>query len=101
MLADLVDREAALLGDLAQDLVKLQNLPEWGAFRKRYEELHEQAVRRMAADMLSGGETAEPLDQRKVDYRRGYLKACDDFVAYPERLVARFEKAMERKQRSG
>ncbi len=94
-------REDALLGDLAQDLVKLQASPQWAAFRKRYEEIKDQAARKMASEMLSGGEGADPIDQRQVDYRRGYLRGCDDFVAYPERLVARFEKVMERKQDSG
>ena len=97
---ELVNREVALMGDLARDLLKLQELPEWGAMRAHFEDLKALAQASAYRALYVGSEGAKPLDQRAVDYRRGYLKACEDFVLYPERLVAQFEKAMERKQQS-
>jgi hypothetical protein len=55
----------------------------------------------MLSKLLIGNETVDPIDQRAVDYRRGYLKGTEDFLLYPERLVAQFEKVMERTQDSG
>jgi hypothetical protein len=98
---EVVDRQLALMGDLARELTKLQELPEWDALRQRMDEIRKLMERAMLSKLLIGNETVDPIDQRAVDYRRGYLKGTEDFLLYPERLVAQFEKAMERTQDSG
>ena len=96
----LVDRELALLGDLARDMSKLQEHPEWAALQKNYADIKKRLEGKIARELLIGGERAEPIDQRKVDYRRGYLDACEEWLSYPAKVVARFEKQIERKQPS-
>jgi hypothetical protein len=98
---EVVDRQLALMGDLARELTKLQELPEWDALRQRMDEIRKLMERAMLSKLLIGNETVDPIDQRAVDYRRGYLKGTEDFLLYPERLVAQFEKVMERTQDSG
>lgn len=85
------------MGTLAQELTKLQELPEWQALRRHFQAVKARAEQSAFNTLYAGGESAKEIDQRKVDYRRGYLKGTEDFFLYPERLVAQFEKAMERK----
>lgn len=100
-MTELVDRSEALLADLARDMLKLQEHPEWETLRRKFAETQALYEQRTAREMLAGGEGASPVDQRKVDFRRGYLRACEDLFEYPERIVARFNKENERKQSSG
>ena len=84
------------LGDLAQDMAKLQERPEWATLERIFAQKRAELERKMVQELFSGNERASFVSQREVDYRRGYLRACEDILSEPKKVVARFEKAMER-----
>lgn len=88
-------RDVAKKGTIAQDLAKLTEHPSWPVLREEFAKAREQAERRLAREMLSGGETKEPVDQRKIDYRRGFLRGAQAVLDQPELAQHAFEKALE------
>lgn len=84
------------IGTVAKELNKLTEYPEWDVLRQEFAKAREAAERRMARDMFSGGEGAKPLDQRQVDYRRGFLRGVQAVLDAPGDADTAFKKAMER-----
>lgn len=88
-------RDVAKKGTLAQDLAKLTEHPSWPVLRQVFADAREKAERKLSREMLSGGELVAPVDQRKVDYRRGFLRGCQAVLDHPELAQHAFEKALE------
>lgn len=94
-------KHVARLGDAARDLGKLTEHPSWKLLRDTFEKARADAELRLANELFSGGEGAKPADQRKIDYRRGFLRGCQAVLDHPERAVKAFEEAMERMEQGG
>ena len=94
-------RRTAELGTLAQELNKLVEYPEWDVLRESFAKARAVAEERMAREMFSGGEDKTPLDQRKIDYRRGFLRGVQSVLDAPGNADTAFRKAMERIDDSG
>ena len=92
---------AAELGTLARELHKLTEMPEWQTLRSVFAEQREAAEVRMAREMFAGGIDKSPLDQREVDYRRGFLRGVQAVLDAPADADTAFRKAMERINPSG
>ena len=96
-MTELVDRRVVKLGDQAQELSKLVEHPAWLELRRLFAEAREAAEQKLAREMFGGGEGHPALDQREIDYRRGFLRGAQAVLDKPELAVRAFEKAMERK----
>lgn len=94
-------RRAARLGDAARDLNKLIEYPEWQVLVESFKTARAVAEQRMAREMFAGGEAHKPLNQREVDYRRGFLRGVQAVLDAPADADTAFRKAMERTETSG
>lgn len=88
-------------GDLARELKKLTEHRSWPVLKALWAEEKERLVRATARAMFSGNETLKEVDQRMIDYRRGYLRGVDDVLNAPDRAVLMFEKAVETEEKRG
>lgn len=88
-------------GDTARELAKLTEHVAWPTLRAVFAEAREKAERRLAREMFSGGETHAPLDQRAIDYRRGFLRGCQAVLDAPELAQHAFQKALETEEKRG
>lgn len=95
------NRKIALLGDTANELAKLKEHPSWDVLKRVFADARQRAEKKMAREMFSGGENHPALDQREVDYRRGFLRGAQAVLDHPELAEKAFLKAMERTQDSG
>lgn len=95
------NREVAKKGDIARDLAKLTEHPSWPTLRAVFADAREKAERRLSREMFSGGETHAPIDQRAIDYRRGFLRGCQAVLDAPELAQQAFERALETEEKRG
>lgn len=100
MAGELADRKRAQQADHAREMAKLVEHPSWPLLRETFAKAREQAERKMARELLGGGEGHPQIDQRAVDYRRGFLRGCQAVLDHPELAVTMFEKADERTRNS-
>lgn len=94
-------RETAKKGDTARDLAKLTEHPSWAVLRQVFAQEREKAERRLAREMYGGGETHPAIDQRQIDYRRGFLRGCQAVLDAPELAEQLFERAMRTEEKRG
>lgn len=95
-MSELTNRKTVKLADQAREMAKLTEHPAWPALRQAFAEARAQAERKLVSEMMRGGEGAAPLDQRKVDYRRGFLRGCQAVLDHPELAIQAYESAMEK-----
>lgn len=48
---------------------------------------------------MAGGPDAPPLNQREIDYQRGFLRGAAAVLAAPDNAVAELEKLLAREQK--
>lgn len=91
------DRELGLT--TIGQITDLAASPGFQALRERYE--HERALieRRHATTLLSGGADAPAVDQRVVDYQRGFLNGVKWLLNSPGEM-GRLEDKLHEEQRS-
>ena len=77
---------------MARELGKLAERPEWAVLRKEFDGYKREYLAATARKLVVGGDDAAPLDQRKVDYRRGWLRGVETVLAAPERAIAELDK---------
>jgi hypothetical protein len=90
-------------GDLARELAKLKEHPAWTTLRLEFEERKEAHLAKQARDLMAGGPEIEPINQRKLDYQRGFLRGAAAVFTAPDNAVAELERllANERKDADG
>lgn len=96
-----MNRQVAKQGDVAQDLAKLTEHPSWPTLRQVFTDARDRYERKLAREMLAGGEDTGTVDQRKVDYRRGFLRGCQAVLDHPELAARMFEKALQTEEKRG
>lgn len=84
------------IGDKARELGKLVDHPAWAILRAEFDGLKETYFKRLATRLVSGGLKAEALDQRELDYQRGFFRGAEWILANPEMIAKTLEKALER-----
>jgi len=94
--ARLVAEEIRVLGDRAQSLSKLVDHPAWKTLREELDRVKAQYEGRLARKLTSGGISASPLDQREVDYQRGFFSGAEWILRNPEQAESSFAQALER-----
>ena len=84
------------LGNQAREFEKLTERPEWHTLRAVFEQRKQSYLRKLANDLIAGGDKADPLNQREIDYRRGWLRGAQAILDAPEQVIAEFQKALEK-----
>ena len=95
-MSELTVRKFAEKGDLARDLAKLTDHPSWGVLRESFDKAREKAELRLARQMYRGGEGHPEIDQREIDYQRGFWRGVQAVLDQPEYAGRAFVQAMER-----
>ena len=86
------------LGDLARELGKLKDTPAWARLQAEFDKAKDTFVQGQARKLVSGGSKAEPLDQRMIDYQRGFFRGCEHILAMPDRAEQTLNKALEKQE---
>lgn len=84
------------LGDVARDLGKLTEHPSWPALRKQVERRVKSYQDRLARQLTSGGITARPLNQREIDYIRGFITGAQAVLDTPENAMKALDQALRK-----
>ena len=85
-------REIGVLGDRAQALAKLRDMPEWAALRNEVDVWRDRKTKALASRLLSTG----IVDQRDIDFQRGFLKGMEWLLDSPELTEKALIQAIER-----
>lgn len=73
-----------------KDLVKT---PAWVSLETHVRRILDKSLAQLAAILLH---SEDPLDQRKLDYMRGYVKGMQAVVDFPTNLDEDFDRQIER-----
>lgn len=84
------------LGDRAQALGKLTGHEGWELLRKELEERREAFERTLGRRLLGGGIDSDPVDQRHIDYQRGYWRGVRDVLESPSKAQNALDDALRR-----
>lgn len=87
------------VGDRARELDKLKEHPSWETLRNEFELLRQAYTTKLARQLLKGGLKAEALNQRELDYQRGFLAGAEWILELPEFAVNALEAALRRMER--
>lgn len=82
-------------GNRAKALHELSEHRGWQELKEIYDDTLRKWQRHVATDFLRNG--AE-VDQREIDYQRGYMDAWQTILAQPDQAEKRFEKALRRRE---
>ncbi len=83
-------------GDRARDLAKLKEHPSWNVLRKEFETRKAAYLDQLARELMTGGEDTDPLNQRKLDYRRGFLRGALAVLDAPDNALNALETALRK-----
>jgi hypothetical protein len=84
-----------LLTHRGNTLKELTEHPAWPELRAMAEQGKESYLRRIANRLLRG----EAIEQRDLDYDRGYYQGIEDLLASPDKAVKQMRRALERAER--
>lgn len=82
------------LGDSVRELAKLVEHPSWPALRSEFDKRKDTYVQKIARDYTAGGIDAKPIDQRQIDYIRGFLRGAQAVLDTPENAMKALEEAL-------
>lgn len=85
-------------GTKAQELAKLTEHPAWDTLRREFELRKQHYLSNLARKLVAGGPDAAPLDQREIDYQRGFLRGAQAVLDTPENAIAQLEKLLGKEQ---
>lgn len=88
-----------VLGDRARELAKLADHPSWPVLKGEMARVRGVYQARLARRLTTGGINASPLDQREIDYQRGFFAGAQWILDNPEMAEATLAKALERRER--
>lgn len=86
-----------VLGDRARELSKLQEHPSWPILKTELERVRDLYVGRLARTFATGGISALPLNQREIDYQRGFFRGAKWILDNPDMAESTLMKALERR----
>lgn len=96
MSSALVPPELRELGDRAQALTKLTAHPSWDVLRLELDRVRSLYMSRLVRRMTSGGIKGPAIDQRELDYQRGFFSGAEWILQNPEKAEASLEEALQR-----
>lgn len=84
----------AELGDLARDLAKLTEHPSWSVLRSEFDKRKTAYLAKLVRKLAAGGVEAPPVNQREIDYQRGFLRGAQAVLDSPDNALKMLEKAL-------
>ena len=84
------------LGDTVRELAKLTEHPSWRTLRSEFEKRKDAYITKIARDIAAGGIDAKLIDQREIDYTRGFLRGAQAVLDTPGNAMDALEKALRR-----
>lgn len=88
--------EVRVKGDLARELSKLRDHPSWETLRSEYEKVRREEEERLLRKLTASGINAAPIDQREIDYRRGFWAGAQWLLDNPDLADAALAAALKR-----
>lgn len=91
-------RPAALrdAADTARELAKLKDHPSWEVLRSEFEARKRRYLDKIARQLAAGGIDADPLNQREIDYQRGFLRGAQAVLDSPENAIEHLERVLRK-----
>lgn len=93
---DLPSSRLKELGDKAQTLEKLQASEAWQMLVAEFTAQLENYEKTLARRLLSGGVDADPVDQRAIDYQRGFRRGVQAVLGSSEAAKSALANAQKR-----
>lgn len=82
------------LGDSVRELSKLVEHPSWPVLRAEFEKRKDAYVSKIARGLTAGGIDAKPIDQREIDYTRGFIRGAQAVLDTPDNALKALEEAL-------
>jgi len=89
------------LADKAQELAKLKEHPSWEILRAEFEKRKQGYLRGVAQGLMAGGPDAPAMDQRRIDYERGFLRGAQAVLDTPDNALAQLEAELRKEPHVG
>ncbi len=86
------DAKVQLLAERALALDRIRQSPDWPALREEYQRKREKITSRFNAFALHGPQV-EAVEQRELDYWRGFLDGAEWLLDNPEHAQRTFSRA--------
>lgn len=96
MAADLPADRLKAVGDKAQALGKLDTNEGWILLKSEWAKQKQDYEQSLSRRLLSGGKDAEPVNQRDIDYQRGYWRGVQAILGSPDAAKAALVEAQKR-----
>jgi fatty-acid desaturase len=84
------------IGDRAQELGKLKQHPSWPALRATVQGKYDKWVAQFTRDHLAAGFERDPVDQRHLDYQRGFWAGAFYLLDHPEKAEETLRMALRK-----
>lgn len=88
-----------MVADRAASLRKLKDHPSWITLREEWDAQKKQHMERLATQLLAGGPTGPPVNQREIDYRRGFIHGAELILNNPDKIESTLEALREQSRR--
>ena len=88
-----------VLGDRAQQLSKLTEHPSWATLKEELGRVREMYQTKLSRKLTTGGINAPPLDQREIDYQRGFFAGAKWILDNPDLAESTLQTALDRRER--
>lgn len=95
--SSLLSPELRKLKNLDHELANLAEHPSWSSLVKMFEAEKTEWALGIGNKLLAGGLKAAPIDQRELDYKRGYFAGIRAVLSAPETVSTQVD-ARERKE---
>lgn len=89
-------QEIKEIGDKARALKKLEGHEGWEVLKTDFTVQQDAYERRIARQVTRLGRDAEPLNQRHIDYERGFWRGVQAVLGSPEAAQKALENALKR-----
>lgn len=89
-----IKREEAVYrkGEVAAALARLARHPDWALLTELFTKKKDREIEMMSRLLLAGG----TIDQRRLDYERGFWDGVEAILKRPENAEKRFQAALSR-----
>lgn len=87
------------LGTRAQALGKLKDHPSWAVLEDTFEKTRAAYLDSLSRKLIAGGIDAAPLDQRQLDYKRGFWAGAKAVLDNPDDVQEALEAALRKEKR--
>lgn len=92
----LTEAKVQEVAERAQGLSDLKKHPSWPVLRGIFDKRKKLFFERLAHQLMQGGITSTPIDQREIDYQRGFWAGAQWILNNPEMAERSLETALRK-----